>query len=100
MCKPHFFDKKLPSKTGVRLIHGILCGFFLIEKLDPVKRKPLLCIPQWRPLVFETVILQAIAHAQRNQRITGILAYFDYMTAADTIDSRKSEDCDITDKLP
>jgi hypothetical protein len=24
--KPHFFDKNLPSKTGVRLMHGI-CAF-------------------------------------------------------------------------
>jgi hypothetical protein len=49
--------------------------------------------------VFETVILQAIAHAQMRQRITGVSAYFDYMRAANTIDSQKSEDRDITDKL-
>jgi hypothetical protein len=34
------------------------------------------------------------------QRITGVSAYFDYMRAADTIDSHNSEDRDITDKLP
>jgi hypothetical protein len=34
------------------------------------------------------------------QRITGVSAYFDYMRAANTIDSQKSEDSDITDKLP
>jgi hypothetical protein len=34
------------------------------------------------------------------QRITGVPAHFDYMRAADTIDSQKSEDRDITDKLP
>jgi hypothetical protein len=50
--------------------------------------------------VFETVILQAIAHAQKRQRITGVSAYFDYMRVADTVDSQKSEDRDITDKLP
>jgi hypothetical protein len=50
--------------------------------------------------VVKTVILQAIAHARRHQRITGISAYFDYMRVADTIDSQKSEDRDITDKLP
>jgi hypothetical protein len=50
--------------------------------------------------VFETVILQAIAHAQMSQCITGVSAYFDNMRVADTIDSQKSEDCDITDKLP
>jgi hypothetical protein len=27
VCKLHFFDKNLPSKIGVRLIHGILCPF-------------------------------------------------------------------------
>jgi hypothetical protein len=34
------------------------------------------------------------------QRISGVSAYFDYMRIADTIDSQKSEDRDITDKLP
>jgi hypothetical protein len=34
------------------------------------------------------------------QRITGVSAHFDYMRVADTIDSQKSEDRDITDKLP
>jgi hypothetical protein len=34
------------------------------------------------------------------QRITGVSAYFDYMRVADNIDSQKSEDCNITDKLP
>jgi hypothetical protein len=36
--------------------------------------------------VFETVILQAIAHTQMRQRITGVSAYFDYMRVANTID--------------
>jgi hypothetical protein len=34
------------------------------------------------------------------QFITRVWAYFDYMRVADTIDSQKSEDRDITDKLP
>jgi hypothetical protein len=34
------------------------------------------------------------------QHITGVSAYFDYMRAADTIDSQKSEERDTTDKLP
>jgi hypothetical protein len=34
------------------------------------------------------------------QRITGVSEYFDCMRVADTIDSQKSEDRDITDKLP
>jgi hypothetical protein len=34
------------------------------------------------------------------QRITGASACFDNMRASDTIDSQKSEDRDITDKLP
>jgi hypothetical protein len=46
--------------------------------------------------VFETVILQAIAHARMRQRIIGVSAYFDYIIVADTIDSQKSEDRDIT----
>jgi hypothetical protein len=34
------------------------------------------------------------------QRIIGLSAYFDYMRVADTVDSQKSEERDITDKLP
>jgi hypothetical protein len=49
--------------------------------------------------VFEAVILQAIAHVRMRQRITSVSAYFDYMRVADTIDSQKSEDHDITHKL-
>jgi hypothetical protein len=49
--------------------------------------------------VVKTVILQAIAHTRRHQRITGISAYFDYMRVADAIDSQKSEDHDITEKF-
>jgi hypothetical protein len=50
--------------------------------------------------VSETVILQATAHVQIRQRIIGVSACFDYMWVADTIDSQKSEDRDITDQLP
>jgi hypothetical protein len=50
--------------------------------------------------VFETVILQAIAQARMRQRITGVSAYFDYTIVANTIDSQKSENSNITDKLP
>jgi hypothetical protein len=49
--------------------------------------------------MFETVILQAIAHAQMCQCISGVSAYFDYMRVADTIESQKSKDRGITDKL-
>jgi hypothetical protein len=49
--------------------------------------------------VFETVILQAIAHARMHQHIIGVSAYFDYMRPADTIDSHEMEDRDITEKL-
>jgi hypothetical protein len=34
------------------------------------------------------------------QRISGVSAHFDYKRVADTIDSQKSEDRDITDKFP
>jgi hypothetical protein len=50
--------------------------------------------------VFETVILEAIARARMRQRISGVSSDFDYMRVADTIDSQKLEDGDITDKLP
>jgi hypothetical protein len=108
--KPHFFDKNLLSKIQVQLFYF----FIYLFKLDPPKKKKplsfgrlsprrrywMLWNPQYRPLVFETVILQAIAHARRHQHITGISAYFDYMRVTNTIDSQKLEDSDITDKLP
>jgi hypothetical protein len=50
--------------------------------------------------VFETVILQAIAHARMRQRITGVSAYFENMRVANTIHSQKLEDRDIAEKLP
>jgi hypothetical protein len=50
--------------------------------------------------MFETVILQAIAHSRMRQCITGVSAEFDYMRVADTIYSQKTENRDITDKLP
>jgi hypothetical protein len=34
--KLHFFDKNLPSKIGVRFIHGFFK--FLFRKLDPPRR--------------------------------------------------------------
>jgi hypothetical protein len=49
--------------------------------------------------MLSVVILQPIAHVRMRQRITGVSAYFDHMRVADTIDSQKSEDRDITDKL-
>jgi hypothetical protein len=46
------------------------------------------------------LIFPTIAHVQMRQSITGVSEYFDYMRVADTIDSQKLEDRDITDKLP
>jgi hypothetical protein len=34
------------------------------------------------------------------QRISGVSAYFDYMRVTNTIDYQKSEDHDVSDKLP
>jgi hypothetical protein len=69
-------------------------------RLSPRRRYCMLWNSQQRPLVFEAVILQAIAHARMRQRITGVSAYFYYMRVAYTIDSQKSEDRDIPGKLP
>jgi hypothetical protein len=67
---------------------------------EPMKPALYVVKPPVETVSIKTVILQAIAHTQRHQRITGILAYFDYMRVADTINSQKSKDRDITDKLP
>jgi hypothetical protein len=77
-------------------MHGILSFW----RLNLRRRYCMLWNSQQRPLVFETVILQAIAPARMRQRITGVSICFEYMRVADTIDSQKSEDRDITDKLP
>jgi hypothetical protein len=111
--KQHFFHKNLPSKTGVRLIHGFL------EKLYPPKRSHY-SIDDWACdasiVCCETpsrdhyrlgllscklccFYLCKLLHMWRHQRITGISVCIDYMRVADTIDSQKSEDSDITDKL-
>jgi hypothetical protein len=92
--KPHFFDKNLPSKIGVRLIHGML---FLLTT-EPAT--PVLYVVE---LPVETASfwdLQAIAHARMHQRIIDVSAHFDYIRVADTVDSQKSEARGITDKLP
>jgi hypothetical protein len=47
-----------------------------------------------------TVILQATAYTHGPQCITSIPAHSDNMRVANSIDSHKSEDHDITDKLP
>jgi hypothetical protein len=41
-----------------------------------------------------------LKHARMRQRSTGVSAYIDYMRVANTIDSQKLEDRNITDKLP
>jgi hypothetical protein len=50
--------------------------------------------------IGKTVILQAIAHAQRHKHITSIFAHSEYIKVADTINSQKSKDRDITHNLP
>jgi hypothetical protein len=96
VCKPHFFDKNLPSKIGMWLVHRISCPFD-----DWARDAGIVCckIPS-RDRQCLRLILQAITHAWMCQRIISVSAYFDYLRVADTIDSQKSEDRDMTDKLP
>jgi hypothetical protein len=44
--------------------------------------------------------VQAIALMLWCHHISGISADFDYMRVADAFESQKSQDCDITEKLP
>jgi hypothetical protein len=74
-----FFDKNSPSKIGVRQKTRNIMSFW---RLSPPRRYCMLWNSQQIPLVFETVILQDIAHARRRQRITGASAYFDYLRVA------------------
>jgi hypothetical protein len=71
--KPHFFDKNLPSKIGVRFFHGILWPFG-----DRARDAGIVCCqtPSGYGLCLR-LILQGVAHARMRQRITGVSAYFD-----------------------
>jgi hypothetical protein len=73
--KPHFFDKNLPSKIGVRLIHGIKKNIDLPRKISYQPMTPVLHVV--KPPV-ETA-------SSRHHRLS--------------IDSQKSEDQDISDRL-
>jgi hypothetical protein len=94
--KPHFWREFTLQNWGAAYARNIISFW----RLSPRCRYCMLWNSQWRPLVFETVILQAIAHARMRHWTTSVLAYFDYMRVADAIISQKSEDHDITDKLP
>jgi hypothetical protein len=75
--KPHFFDTNLPSKIGMRLIHGILK--YLEKAVIIQTTEPMTSVLNVVKRPVETV-------SSRHHRLS--------------IDSRKSEDRDITDKLP
>jgi hypothetical protein len=57
-------------------------------QMSPQRRYCMLWNSQYRPLMLETVILQAAAQARIHQRIIGVSAYFDYTRVANTNDSR------------
>jgi hypothetical protein len=97
MCKNRTFWQEFTPQNWCAAYTPNIVSFW---RLSPRRRYCTLWNSQWRPLVFETVILQTTEHARMRQRITGVSTYFDYMRVADTIDSQKSEDYDITDKLP
>jgi hypothetical protein len=94
--KPHFLTKIYPPKSG----RGLYTEYYVLLTSEPAT--PVLYVvklPVETASVWDTIILQAIAHARMRQRIIGVPAYFDYMTVVDTIDSQKSEDHEITGKL-
>jgi hypothetical protein len=95
--KLHFFWQEFTLQNWDAAYARNIMPFW---QLSPQRWYCMLWNTQERLLVFETVILQAIAHARMRQCITGVSAYFDYMRVADAIDSQKSEDRVITDKLP
>jgi hypothetical protein len=85
---PHFFDKNLPSKIGVRLIHGILF---------PLTTEPATPVLYVVKLPVETVSVWDLSCKLLHTReCANILPVYRY----DTVDSQKSEDRDITDELP
>jgi hypothetical protein len=120
-----FFDKNLPSKIGVRLC----TEYYVLLTTEPVTpvlyvvKLPVEAASVWDcylgsywtranaptyyPVGFE--VLTAVSTKMAVFWVVAtcslvvcslVSAYFDYMRAADTIDSQKSEDRDITDKLP
>jgi hypothetical protein len=95
VCKPHFFWQEFTLQNwGAAYARNIV--LFTTEPAMPVlyvMKLPVETASVWdlscKPL-----------YARIRQRIIGVSACFDYMGVADTIDSQKSEDCDITEKLP
>jgi hypothetical protein len=83
--KLHFFDKNLPSKIGARLVHGhrikkTEITYILREKaVIPQTTEPMMPVLYVVKSPVETV-------SSRHHRLS--------------INSQKSEDRDITDKLP
>jgi hypothetical protein len=93
------------NKAMVRLHSGTKChtkhysvGSHISFVFPPHKQFLRMHIYQ-HGLLVKTTFLQAITLSQKHQHISGILAYFDYMTVSQTTDSQKSADSDITDKL-
>jgi hypothetical protein len=89
-----FLTRIYPPKLGF----GLYTEYYVLLTSEPAM--PVLYVVKLPVETALRLILQAIAHARLRRRITGVSAHFDYMRAADTIYSQKSEDRDITDKLP
>jgi hypothetical protein len=90
--KPHFWQE-CPPKFGCGL-----CTEYCPS--DDWARDAVLYVVKLPVETASVWDLQAIARAWMRQRITGVSAYFDCMSAANTINSQKLEDRDITDKKP
>jgi hypothetical protein len=81
MYMTHFSDRNLPSKIWVRLIYGIKKRTYILRKKSVIQKttEPMTPVLYVVKPPVETV-------SSRHRRLS--------------IDSRKSEDRDITDKLP
>jgi hypothetical protein len=74
-----FVTRIYTTKLGAAYTRNIMSFW----PLSPRRRYCMSSNSQQKPLVFETVILQAVVHARMRQRITGVSAYFNYMRVAD-----------------
>jgi hypothetical protein len=87
--KPHFFDKNSPSKIGVWLKHGILCPFD-----DWARDAGIICCETPSGDRYCLRLLSCkLLHMHECAKVLSMYWY-------DATDFQKSEDRDITDKLP
>jgi hypothetical protein len=88
--KPYFWQEYILQNLGPAYTRNIMY-FFTTEPATPVLY--VVKLPAKTASVWDCYLASYFTRAN-------VPTHFDHMRVADTIDSQKSEDRDITDKLP